>query len=731
MTTVLQTVDIDVSSGSAQTLSPGDYFYQLPGIRLTTTDAFAPALLASGTGSADISGTVFATNVGIDGPLNSVVIASGGSVVGGTTGLRSLNTTAQNNYTIDGELRGGTFGLDSSGSSQMYLHVGSTGSVTAQTSNAINLTYPSISASVDGNVSGVIGIRAADANGGLALNVTQGARVTATSSYAISFAGTGNFAINGQVAGHHGIGGTSDQSVAIAVGTTGSIAGSAGVGIDIMSKSAVIAVDGSVTGYGDGIFNGQASGTSRIMVGAAGFVSGSAGIQASNNTTVGVAGTVNGNMFWGITVGQFIEGGEIHVYAGGVVTGGGVFGGGGVRVRGSHLITNDGTISSAEGPAVYGENGAGYLLNTGLIEGSTVGILFSDTWDSNDVHTTVNTGTISGSPDPQIATGPNFFAYDAAGNMGTDRLINQGTMIGDVRFGQHAGSNLVNSGILTGNVFLGSNGQVANSTLGTVSGLMVGGSGNDTIVGGKSGNTIVGGAGDDMLYANPTMDAANNHARTMLDGGTGINALYGGGGYNTFVGGTTNGGYNQIWGGASGMTGVLGYTNNTISFAGLAPSQSVYVDLLSGHNAYINSGPNNSGVYTYEDSIINVPNVIGSASGDIIIADNGVDWIQGGNGADQLIAGTGPSSQDTFVYAAFTESNLNLGYDTVAGFKIGTDKIDISGLFTNPAHVQLSNAGLANSVYVLMGATFNPATDLAISINATTAGGLSINDFVF
>ncbi len=58
---------------------------------------------------------------------------------------------------------------------------------------------------------------------------------------------------------------------------------------------------------------------------------------------------------------------------------------------------------------------------------------------------------------------------------------------------------------------------------------------------------------------------------------------------------------------------------------------------------------------------------------------------QGGNGADQLIAGTGPSSQDTFVYAAFTESNLNLGYDTVAGFKIGTDKIDISGLFTNPA----------------------------------------------
>ncbi len=731
MATIIQTTDTNVNTSPVFTLNPGDYFYQLAGISLTTLDGTLPAILATGAGTVDIHGSVFSPNVAISGPLTTAIVAAGASVSGGTTGLQTLNTTTQNHYTIDGSLTGGTFGINSSGSNALYLHVGSTGAVTGLNSNGIFLSQDVVYASIDGNVSGVLGIGQASTNGVFNLNVTQGARVTATASYGVSFANSGNLNINGQVAGSHGIGSTSGQQVSISVSTTGSVAGSAGLGLDLMSQSATIVVNGAVTGtIGDGIFNGQSMGTTNIMVGAGGLVSGFAGIEVANNGTVGVAGTVNGNHFWGITLGQFTEGGEIHVYAGGLVTGGGS--GGGIRVRGSHLITNDGTISSTDGAAVYGENGAGYLLNTGKIMGSTVGIVYSDTWDTNDVHTTVNTGTISGGPNPQAPPGPNFFAYDAAGNMGTDRFINQGTIIGDVRFGQHAGSNLVNAGMLGGNVFLGSGGQVANSTFGIVSGLMVGGTGGDTIVGGQIGGSIVGGAGDDMLYANPTPKAADNRATTTLAGGTGTNALYGGGGFNVFVGGDTNGGYNQIWGGASAMVGVSGFTNNTISFDALNPSMSVYVDLLNGHNAYINSGPNLSGIYTYEDSIINVPNVIGSSSGDVIIADNGIDRIQGNAGADALYAGSGGSSQDTFVYSAYADSNLNTGYDTIVGFKLGVDKIDLSALHTDGSHLAISTAGTSNTLYVAVTpGTFNPATDLALIVNATTNTGLTAADFVF
>jgi hypothetical protein len=731
VSTIVQTIDTNVNTSPVITLNTGDYFYQLPGISLTTADGSFPAILANGPSTVEIHGTVFSPSVGIGGAVATLMIGAASNVSGGTKGVQSQNTTTTNYYTINGNLTGGVYGLESSGTNTLYLKVGATGVVTGLTANAINLAYDVVYATVDGNVSGNLGIGQSNTNGIFSLSVTQGARVTATSSYAIAFSNAGNLNINGQVAGFHGISSTTGQQLTINVGTTGSVAGSSGDGIDLMSQSATIAVNGGVTGLGDGIFNGQSMGTTNIMVGAGGFVSGFAGIEVENNGTVGVGGTVNGNHFWGITLGQFIEGGEIHVYAGGLVTGGGSTGGG-IRIRGGHLITNDGTVSSTDGAAIYGENGAGYLLNTGMITGSTVGVLFSDTFDANDVHTTVNTGTIAGSPNPQSPPGPNFFAYDAAGNIGTDRVINQGTLIGDVRLGQHAGSNLVNAGTLTGNVFLGAGGQTANSTLGTVSGLMVGGSGADTIVGGQSGNNIVGGAGNDVLYANPTMDAARNHAMTQLAGGTGSNALYGGGGYNTFVGGDTNGGYNQIWGGASGMMGVAGFANNTLTFAAMAPSQSVYVDLLNGHNAFINSGPNQSGVYTYEDSIINVPNVIGSASGDIIIADNGIDRIAGDDGADSLTAGTGPSSQDSFVYNDYADSNLIMGYDTVLGFKVAADKIDLSAFHSDASHLVIQTAGFNNNVYLeVTPGSFNAATDLAISVVATVNTGLTTANFVF
>ena len=180
------------------------------------------------------------------------------------------------------------------------------------------------------------------------------------------------------------------------------------------------------------------------------------------------------------------------------------------------------------------------------------------------------------------------------------------------------------------------------------------------------------------------------------------------------------------------MAGVAGYTNNTVSFAQLAAGQSIYVDLQGGHNAYINSGPQNDGSYTLEDAIANVPNVIGSSGGDVIIADNGIDRITGGAGGDQLYAGSGAGSQDTFVYNGWGDSNLVSGYDTIYGFKAGTDKIDLTALASDASHLVIRTSGASNSVYLeRMPGSFNPNTDLAMNVNTTVHGGLHASDFIF
>jgi hypothetical protein len=140
---------------------------------------------------------------------------------------------------------------------------------------------------------------------------------------------------------------------------------------------------------------------------------------------------------------------------------------------------------------------------------------------------------------------------------------------------------------------------------------VVGSSFDDLLVGGSQDGGLYGGAGNDLIYGNTAQATADNGASLTLDGGAGSNALYGSSGFNIFLAGNADGGFNQIWGAASKMADVSGFANNTLSFEDVAAGKSVYVDLLDGHNAYVNSGPQNDGTYTLEDSIANVPNLIG------------------------------------------------------------------------------------------------------------------------
>jgi hypothetical protein len=389
----------------------------------------------------------------------------------------------------------------------------------------------------------------------------------------------------------------------------------------------------------------------------------------------------------------------------------------------SGTFYNYGTISAGSFTAAgirYSDQGM--IYNFGTINASA-GIVFGA---SSLVNWFYNSGTILG----------NYGIIDNSQNtFNTDVFYNTGTIVSSniaINVSGPEKINFTNSGSITGIVSFGSGATIFDSTLGQVFGNIIGSSGGNTIVGGTNGGAIYGGSGTDILYANTTQTAANNAAHTTLDGSGGINALYGDGAFTTFMSGDANGGYNQIWGGASQMAGVSGYTNNTLSFAN-APA-GVFVDLLNGHNAYVGStaGGSWAGTGTYEDSIIHVPNVIGSAFGDVIQADSGTDSITGGGKADQLYAGSGAASQDTFVYNGYSDSNTVTGYDTIVGFKIGADKIDLSALHTDGSHLAISTAGTSNTLYVEQTAgTFNAATDLAMIVNTSAAGGLHASDFVF
>lgn len=87
----------------------------------------------------------------------------------------------------------------------------------------------------------------------------------------------------------------------------------------------------------------------------------------------------------------------------------------------------------------------------------------------------------------------------------------------------------------------------------------------------------------------------------------------------------------------------------------------------------------------------------------------------------------------TFVFRAYGDSNLTTGYDTIVGFKLGSDEIDQSTLHVSADKVAIFSAGTSNTLYIEMNpaAGFNTSTDLALVVAATTAGGLKASDFVF
>ena len=484
-------------------------------------------------------------------------------------------------------------------------------------------------------------------------------------------------------------------------------------------------------------------------------------IGTKSQVVIGATGTVSGYSLAAISIVANATGGGYTLDNFGQVTG--VGNAAGVIVNGNGQINNTGTIAGSTGISQVGITGGdtfsltntetgvivgGYnggastisesLNNRGLIRGNVTLGSAANNFMTNSGTGSITSGTVTfgnGNNDHF----QNFGGMGALvmGNGTSDVVLNFGT-IGNINMGSGAGDYVGNAGRIDGNVVMGNGaGQVFDSTHGTIynvnnpggAGTISAGSTGATIVGALNGGGINGGAGNDVLIANQTTSASFDYnARTDMHALGGTNAMYGGTGINVFFSGDAT--YNQIWGGRAAFTSTgNGYENNSVDYAPVVgANRSVFVDLLNGHDAFVI----NAGVYTYADSIVNVPNVLATAGADIIQCDNEVDRITGRASGDSLYAGSGSFSQVGFIYTGYSDSNTVTGYDTIVGFKIGVDKIDLSALHTDGSHLAISTAGTSNTLYVEQTAgTFNANTDLAMIVNTSTAGGLHASDFVF
>jgi len=296
------------------------------------------------------------------------------------------------------------------------------------------------------------------------------------------------------------------------------------------------------------------------------------GLGSSNTATV--AGRVYGDID-GIAFGDdrnLDSGAVVRVLAGASVSGGDD----GVQVLAhDSYISNLGTITGRYGINMQGDlEGVSQIFNAGIVSANIDGLYLA----GPEAKVITNTGTIEGGR-------YSLHSLDTS----VDRLINRGSMIGDINFGG-------------GNDFYDGRG-------GTVEGTIFGGAGVDTFMPGAAAEVIDGGTEQDVLDFRTTAgirmaldgSAVNtgtaagdtylnievvfgsltgadtisgDAAANLLSGSGGADNLSGGGGADTLIGGA---GADKLWSGAG---------NDQFSFQALAQSGDSIMDFtnVAGNN---------------------------------------------------------------------------------------------------------------------------------------------------
>nr|WP_316655529.1 hypothetical protein [uncultured Gellertiella sp.] len=156
---------------------------------------------------------------------------------------------------------------------------------------------------------------------------------------------------------------------------------------------------------------------------------------------------------------------------------------------------------------------------------------------------------------------------------------------------------------------------------------VIGSSVYDTITGDDADNVVYGFGGDDMIYGGKGYD--------VLIGGYGKDHIYGGANDDILSGG----------GEADTLDGGEGADTVDYHIDPEDANNGWYIDLAAG-KAYWLAGSDVNGAKTFEDTLINVENAVGTDSNDYIVGTDVANVLTGGGGNDYLYGGAG---NDTFV----------------------------------------------------------------------------------
>jgi Ca2+-binding RTX toxin-like protein len=358
--------------------------------------------------------------------------------------------------------------------------------------DGIRSTGGSINATIDGAVFGSrSGIEIDGGNN--VIEIGHDALVTGQTLYGISLANGGNTFINN--------------------GTITGLSGAALISTGVVFGDNTIINNGTISGVNDGLV---AVGPGNSIINAGTVTGGLNGLYMADNSTGPHGGSAVANS------GEIIGTTGVHVsgFTGDVDT-----------------INNSGTIQtpSPAGWAIH-EVGLGSIavMNSGMIQGAIV--VDATGGGSNEIG---NSGTIQGD-----VTFAETVGSDAVSNTGTitgaitfagtgDTLDNAGIIHGNVTMG--TGETVTNTGTIFGTVTFSAGNNSLDSSHGTVTGTVTGGSGNDTFIGGASDETFFGGGDNDTLKGGQGDDIlVGDNGLDSLTGKTGDDTLAGGSKADTF-----------------------------------------------------------------------------------------------------------------------------------------------------------------------------------------------------
>jgi len=354
--------------------------------------------------------------------------------------------------------------------------------------------------------------------------------------------------------------------------------------------------------------------------------------------------------------------GALGVVVDGTVTlsGGGNFTGGVDLTQSATLHLAGTTLQTVnfDGPGTLSLSNAAHVAGTLNITAESGG------------HATVT----GGAGDDTFAFGASLKANDTVnGSTGTDTVTLNGNYSAGLTFGATTMTNVEKLTLVTGHSYklTTNNATVASGQTLTVNGSALGASnvltfngaaetnGNFVITGGAGNDVITGGAGSDTINSgsgNDTVNAgAGNDTINLVGSLTAADKIDGGAGTDTVV---LNGNY------AAGVT----FSATTIVNAEKLTLAAGHSYTLTTNNATVASGQ----TLTINGSALSASNVLtfnGAAE------TNGHFVITGGLGADKL---TGGALSDTFTYTSAAQST-STHYDTITGFKFGTDVFDTPG----------------------------------------------------